>query len=87
MTSLVDARRAVNTVYLAFDIVTHKILTDKLLMYRLGEQTVRWLENGMKVWIQSMVISSTKSRWRPEPVVYPRDQYWDQSCLTSSLVI
>lgn len=48
MTVLVDERRAVDVVYLhfhkAFDTVFHKILTDKVLMYRPNEQIVRWTE-------------------------------------------
>jgi len=42
MTSLVDDKRAVDTVYLdfrkVFDTLSQKILTDKLLKYRLDEQ-------------------------------------------------
>ena len=49
MTGLADEGRAVDIVYLdfskAFDTVSHKILIDRLLMYRLDEQTVRWIEN------------------------------------------
>lgn len=30
----------------AFDTVSHKMLTDRLLMYGLDEQTVRWLKPG-----------------------------------------
>ena len=45
MTGLVDKGRAVDIPYLdfnkAFDTVSHKILTDKLLMYGLDKQTVR----------------------------------------------
>ncbi|GAB0186703.1 mitochondrial enolase superfamily member 1 [Grus japonensis] len=53
MTGLVDEGRAVNIVSLdfskAFDTVSYKILIDKLLMYGLAEQTMRWIEN----WINS----------------------------------
>lgn len=45
MTELVDEGRTVGIVYLDFimalDIVSHKILTKKLLMDGLGEKTVR----------------------------------------------
>lgn len=50
-----DLRKAVNT-------VSHKILTYKLLMYRLAEQTVRWTGHCKRVGAQRVVISSTKSR-------------------------
>ncbi|KAK4830060.1 hypothetical protein QYF61_008398 [Mycteria americana] len=49
MTGLVDEGRAVDILYLdfskAFDTVSHKILIDKVFMYGLVEQTVRWIEN------------------------------------------
>lgn len=49
MTGLVDAGQAVDIVYMdfhkAFDTFSHKILIDKPLIYRLDEQTVRWVEN------------------------------------------
>jgi len=48
---LVDEGRAVDIVYLdsskAFVYVSHNILTDKLLMYGLDEQTVKWIENRL----------------------------------------
>ncbi|GAB0207040.1 mitochondrial enolase superfamily member 1 [Grus japonensis] len=48
MTGLVDEGRAVDIVYLdirkAFDTMSHKILMEKLLMYGLNQQTVRWIE-------------------------------------------
>lgn len=50
-----DLRKAITT-------VSYKILTDKLFMYRLDEQTVRWIGNCKKVRAQRVVISSTKSR-------------------------
>jgi len=50
-TGLLDEGRAVDIVYLdfseAFDSVSHKILMDKLLMYGLNEQTVKWIENWL----------------------------------------
>ena len=46
----------------AFDTVPRKILTDKLLMYRLDEQTVRWIADWMNGWARRVVISCTKSR-------------------------
>ncbi|PKU48766.1 rna-directed dna polymerase from mobile element jockey- hypothetical protein [Limosa lapponica baueri] len=50
-TGLVNEGRAVDIVYLdfikAFDTVLHKILIEKLLMYSLHEQSVRWIENWL----------------------------------------
>ena len=48
-----------------FDTVSHKILIEKLMKYRLDEQTARWTENWLKGWAQRVVISSTKSSRRP----------------------
>ncbi|GAB0210319.1 mitochondrial enolase superfamily member 1 [Grus japonensis] len=42
-----------------------QILRDKLLMYGLDEQTVRWIENWLNGWAQRVVISGMKSSWRP----------------------
>lgn len=35
------------------------------LMLRLDEQTVRWTKNCLNIWFQRMVISVTRSGWRP----------------------
>ncbi|GAB0182921.1 mitochondrial enolase superfamily member 1 [Grus japonensis] len=65
MTGLVDEKAIVDFIYLdfikAFDIVSHKILIDKLLMYGLDEQTVRWIENWLNGQAQRVIISGTKS--------------------------
>ncbi|KAK4810736.1 hypothetical protein QYF61_007710 [Mycteria americana] len=69
MAALVDEGRAVDIVYLdfrkAFDPVSHKILIEKLLMFGLDEQTVRWIENWLNGWAQRVVVSGTKSSRRP----------------------
>ncbi|KAK4811069.1 hypothetical protein QYF61_016355, partial [Mycteria americana] len=69
VTGLVDEGRAMDIVYIdfrkAFDTVSHKILIDKLMKYGLDEQTVRWFENWLNGWAQRVVISGTKSSWRP----------------------
>ncbi|KAK4831463.1 LOW QUALITY PROTEIN: hypothetical protein QYF61_017711, partial [Mycteria americana] len=65
--------RAVDIVYLdlskAFDTVSHKVFIEKLLMYGLHEQSarcrVRWTENWLNGWAQRVVMSSTKSSWKP----------------------
>ncbi|KAK4825859.1 LOW QUALITY PROTEIN: hypothetical protein QYF61_003133, partial [Mycteria americana] len=67
MTGLVGEVTAVDIVYLdlAFDAISHKILIENLLMYGLDKQTVKWIENRLNGQAQRVVISSTKSSWRP----------------------
>ncbi|KAK4826443.1 LOW QUALITY PROTEIN: hypothetical protein QYF61_009140 [Mycteria americana] len=66
---IVDTVDAVASIYwnfsTAFDTVSHKILTDKLLMYGMDEQIVRWIGNWLNGQAQSLVISGMKSSWRP----------------------
>jgi len=68
MTDMVDEGRAVDNVYLdfsnAFDTFSHKIITKKLLMCGLDEQTVRCIETWMNGCAQRVLISSTKSSQR-----------------------
>ena len=56
-------------VYLDFskasDAVAHKTLIEKLMVYGLDGQTVRWTENCLKGWAQRVVISGGKSCRRP----------------------
>ncbi|PKU31592.1 rna-directed dna polymerase from mobile element jockey- hypothetical protein [Limosa lapponica baueri] len=65
MTGLAVEGRAVDIVYLdlskVFDTVSHKILIQKLMKYGLDEQTVRWIENWLNGWAQTVAIGSTKS--------------------------
>lgn len=35
------------------------------LMFRLDEQTARWTKNCLNIWVQRVVISVTRSGWRP----------------------
>ena len=46
----------------AFDIASQ---IGKILVYGLYQQTVRWIENWLKGQAQRVVISGTKSSWRP----------------------
>lgn len=67
---LVDKGRAMDAVYLelskAFNAVSHNLLVDKLMMYRLRMWAVLWTENWLKCWTQGLVISSSvKSGWGP----------------------
>ena len=69
MTGLVDEGKAVNILYLdfrkAFDAISHNILKDKLLMYGLKEQAVKWVGNWLNGQAQRVLIHGTKSSWRP----------------------
>ena len=66
---MVDEGRATDIVYLnfskAFGAVSHNILIDKLTKYGLEKSTVRWTENWLNSQAQRVVISGTKSSWRP----------------------
>ncbi|KAK4818016.1 hypothetical protein QYF61_004129 [Mycteria americana] len=55
----------------AFDTVSYKILIEKLLMYGLDKQTVRWAENRLSGCGQRLVMSGTKSSWRPASILSP----------------
>lgn len=55
-----DCSKAVSAAY-------HSILTDKLMKWAEG-----WTENQLPYWAQSVVITGTKSRWRPVPRVHPK---------------
>jgi len=67
MTGPVDKGRAVDVFYLdfskAFDMVSHSILTSKLLRYELDKSAKRWIESWLDNQEQRIVISSVKSYW------------------------
>ncbi|PKU29549.1 rna-directed dna polymerase from mobile element jockey-like [Limosa lapponica baueri] len=69
MTGLVEEGRAVDIDYVdfsrSFDTISYKIIIGKMLKYGLDEQTVRWNENWLKGQAQRVVISGTKTNWRP----------------------
>lgn len=75
-TDLADERE-VDVVYLglekAFDTVFHRILLEKLLMYGVDEQVLRWVENCLNGWIQSVVVSGTRSSRRPVTSDVPQE--------------
>lgn len=63
---LVDEGREVDVIYhdfsKAFDPVFHNIHIEKLLRYRLGEQTMRWTKNRLNRQALRVVTSGTKFR-------------------------
>lgn len=69
MSDLVGEGRAVDIVYWdfskAYDAFSHKFFVEKQLKYGLGEQTVKWIKNCLNGQAQRIVISGTKSCWRP----------------------
>jgi len=77
MTGLVEEGRAVDVFYLyfinTFDTVCCKILLDKLLVYGMHEQTLRWTETWLNGQAQRVVISGTASSWRPETGAVPQE--------------
>lgn len=74
MTGLVDRWRMVHVIYLRskkpFYTVSCNTSIDNLMKYNLyisniDQWTVRWIKNWLNVQPQSIVISGTKSSWRP----------------------
>jgi len=59
----------VDVVYLDFskasDTVSHNIIIENLTKYGLDTWTVRCSENWLNGWSQRVVISGTKSCWKP----------------------
>lgn len=69
MSSSVDIGKTLGIIYCdcseEFDNVSYNILVDKLMECRLGKQTVRLTESWLNCQAQSVMISGTKSSWRP----------------------
>lgn len=86
MPGFVDERTAVAIANFgfskAFNIVSCKMLTEKLMKDELDKQAVRWTEDCSKSQAQKAVISGTQSA-----NLYPRGQDWVWSCLTPSLMV
>lgn len=65
ITSLMDEEGTLDVVFLnfskAFDALPHKILTEKMLNYGLGEQTARWIKNWLSGQTQRVLVSGAKS--------------------------
>lgn len=84
MTGWVDEGRTVDLVYLgfgkAFNTVSYNILLGKLRKCTLDEWTMRCIENSLNDRSQCVVISSTDSSSGLQLVVFPKGQYWFQSC-------
>lgn len=69
----------------AYSAVFHKILTQKLLMFRLEKQTVRWTKTYLNIWVPRWWLVSQSLAGGQGQAVRPTGQYWGQSCSTSSL--
>lgn len=86
---LVDQGRTLDIVFLdftkAFYTLSHKIITEKLVKYGLGEQqTVRWIE----IWLNGQAQLMAQILFRGlQLAMYFRCQCGVQSCLASSLMI
>ncbi|RMC20263.1 hypothetical protein DUI87_01109 [Hirundo rustica rustica] len=69
VTRLVDARKAVDVVYLdfskAFDTVSHSILLNKMAAHGLDRCTLCWVKNWLDGWAQRVVVNGVASSWRP----------------------
>jgi len=50
----------------AFDTLFCNIFITKLMKYGLDEQVVKWIESRLNGEVQRVVVSYTKSSWKPE---------------------
>lgn len=48
-----------------FDNISHKILIENLLIYRLDKQTLRWTKNWLNGQVQRVVLRSMAPSWKP----------------------
>lgn len=73
-------------ILLIMTLVSHNILIDKLMKYRLDKWTVRLIENWLNIWTQRVVIWAQTAAAGKSLVVYLRGWYWAQYCSTPSLM-
>lgn len=71
-----------NLTLVRFLTLSHKIPTEQLIKYRLDNCTVREIETCLNGQTQKVAITSTGLVGDKSVVMYPRVQYWGQSCLT-----
>ncbi|KAF4801370.1 hypothetical protein TURU_035804 [Turdus rufiventris] len=68
VTHLVDAGRTVDVFYLdfskVFDIVSHRILLEKLAAHSLDRSTLCWIKNCLDGQAQRVVVNGAASSWR-----------------------
>lgn len=69
LSDLTDEESAADIVYLdfneVFNNISHKILIENLLIYRLDERTLRWTKNWLNGQVQRVVLRSMAPSWKP----------------------
>lgn len=72
--SLLNVGKAVNF-YRAFDTASHKVRTEKILIYGVDGQTVRWVESWLNCQAQRVVVCGMKSMWKVTGGEHSSQQY------------